>query len=299
MPYRDRLEQRDDAGTDDIVTVASYVTILEAEMSRQYLEAHGVRAFSQDAASFNPLLSVAAGGARVLVRGADEGRARWFLERVSRTPATGREDDDEEGDVRCPRCELTYCFQEKAFSNGAQQLALDSPVLALFVLPFRARRLRWRCHKCLHVWEDAAEGPRRATPLDPDDPRPVFRWRSRRTGLGVMMGLVLMVGVWGIAAAVGAKSLFFLALGLIPLPVGILLGARVVVDVCSAHHCRAVLPAEASECPSCHGTVAGVIEFAHQHHAGAAQFRRELRAAKQARAKKRRAKKRRAPRPDG
>ncbi len=298
MPYRDRLDPDDDADADAVVTVASYVTILEAEMSREYLQAHGVRAFSQEAASFNPLLSVAAGGSRVLVRAADEARARWFLERVARTPATGRDDDDEEGDVRCPRCEQTYCFQEKAFSNTAQQLALRSPVLALFVLPFRSRRLRWRCHKCLHVWDDAAAGPARATPLDPDDPRPVFRWRSHRTGAGLMVGLVLVVGAWGIAAAAGASSPIFLALGLVPLPVGIFLGARVVVDVCSAPHCRAVLPPGADECPSCHGTVAGVIEFAHQHHAEAAQFRRELRAAKQVPGKKRKAKKRKV-RPDG
>ncbi len=279
MPYRDPLELDEDAESGEVVTVAAYVTILEAEMSREYLLAHGVKAFSQEAASFNPLLSVAAGGARVLVRAADEGRARSLLDSVARTPSTSPEDDDEEGDVRCPRCEQAYCFHEKAFGNDVQQLAWQSPVLALFVMPFSSRRVRWRCHKCLYVWDDAAAGPRRATPLGADDPRPVFRWRSRRTGAGVVVGLLLMVGVWGLIAAASSPlpiAPLFLALGLIPLAVSVPVGHRTVVDVCSAPHCRAVLPPDAGECPSCHGLICGVIRFAHEHYVEAADFRREL-----------------------
>src|SRR2546428_6437487 len=103
-PYRDRPQLDGDTERDDVITVATYATTIEAEMSREYLKAHGVEAFTHEAASFNPLMNVAAGGARLLVPSSDEARARWFLERAARTPTTSREDDEEEGEVRCPRC---------------------------------------------------------------------------------------------------------------------------------------------------------------------------------------------------
>jgi hypothetical protein len=280
-PYRERPELTDAPDRGEVITVATYATTVEAEMSREYLKAHGVPASTHEASSFNPLLNVAAGGARLLIRASDEAQARYFLERAARTPTTSREDDDDETDVRCPRCELTYCFQENAFDNETQEDALTSPFLSLFTLPFASRRRRWRCHKCLYVWDDAAEGPKRATSLEPDDPRPVFRWRSHRAGAGLFAGLVLMFAVWGLAAAVGATGpLRWLAvgLGLVPVVMGYRLGRRSVTDVCSAPSCRAVLPPGDEECASCHGSIAGVIEFAHEHHAKAAELRRELRA---------------------
>lgn len=306
-PYRDRLQLDEDTERAEVITVATYATIIEAEMSREYLKANGVKAFTHEAASFNPLINVAAGGARLLVSSSDEARARSLLERAAKTATTNREEDDEEGEVRCPRCELTYCFHEKAFSNEAQQAALTNPVLALFTLPFRSRRKRWRCHKCLYVWDDAGEGPKRATSLDPDDPHPVFRWRSHHTGTGLLVGLVLMFAVCGIAGVAGARGpLFasFLGLGLLPVIVCYRIGRRSVTDVCSAPHCRAVLPLSDEECASCHGSIAGVIQFAHEHHSKAAEFRRELRELKaadekRALAKKGRAKRQRARREDG
>jgi len=283
-PYRERLDPDGDAEEADVITVATYASTIEAEMSREYLSAHGVRAFTHEAASFNPLINVAAGGARLLVSSADEARARLFLERAAKTITTAPEDDDE-GDVRCPRCELTYCFHEKTFSNEAQQAALKSPLLSLFIVPFRSRRMRWRCDKCLYVWDDAGEGPKRATPLDPDDPRPVFRWRSHRTGTGVLVGLLLLLAICGVAGGAGARGavfVVFLGLGATLVIAGYRIGRLSFTDVCSAPHCRAVLPRGQDDCPSCHGAIAGVIQFAHEHHAKAAEFRRELRELKAA-----------------
>ncbi len=294
-PYRERLELDEDGDGDGVVTVGTFQTTVEAEMSREYLKAHGVDAHSHDTASFNPLMNVAAGGARLLVAKRDEARARFFLDRAARTPTTTAEDDAEEGDVRCPRCEQTYCFQESMASHEAHQAAMASPLLALLMMPFRLRKKRWHCHKCQYVWDDAEEGPKRATPLGPDDPRPVFRLRRHRGGTGLFVGLVLMMGITVLLAGLFKSS----GLGFLGFPLGIVAaflayraGRRTITDVCSAPHCRAVLPPGEEECPSCHGFVAGVIRFAHEHYSESAAFRRELRdieAEKAEKAKKKKA----------
>jgi hypothetical protein len=304
-PYRERLP-RDDDGGGDMIAVAAYATVVEAEMSREYLKAHGVKAFTHESASFNPLVNVTAGGVRLVVPEADEARARYFLDRAARTPAN-QPDDGEEGEVRCPRCELTYCFHENALSGGIGKSVSLSPILTLLALPLGLTRKRWRCHKCLHVWDDPNEGPARATPSEPDDPRPVFRLRRRRGGTGLFVGALL--GLALVALASSLRAPFEVGMALLLATVGLAfagykIGRRVFTDVCSAPHCRALLRAGDEECTSCHGAIAGVIDHAHEHYSEAAQFRRDLAALAEGERKKKARKlakggaKKRAPRLD-
>ncbi|MEZ4311166.1 MAG: DUF2007 domain-containing protein [Polyangiaceae bacterium] len=258
-PYREPPPQE---GDDDIVTVATRSSALEAEMAREYLKDHGIVAFSHEAASFNPILNEIAGGARVLVRAADEVRARSLLARAAKAIP---EDDEVDDEVRCPRCELTYCFHETAFQQLRREGTRAGGLALLFAL-LAVSRPRWRCGKCLHVWDDEHEGPRRRTALHPDDPRPVFRWRRRHPGTGLFFGLV--VGFLAGAALAGANVSPYFSLPVLLLPpiVGWFLGRRSVRDICSEPSCRAALPQGAHECPACGGAIAGVIERPHEHY---------------------------------
>jgi Putative prokaryotic signal transducing protein len=272
QPYREPSSMEE--GEDEIVTAATYSTAVEADMARELLKENGIPAFSHEAASFNPLINVAAGGARVLVRASDEARARSLLARVART-ATDDEDDTTEDEVRCPRCELTYCFHESALGSPSLQTAAAGPLVALLLAPLGLTRKRWRCHKCLYVWDDRDAGPRRKTLLHPEDPKPVFRLRRHRAGTGLLAGIVALA--LGMPLLTALKAPPGAGVILLALPIlGYFLGRRAIHDACSEPACRAPLGPDAVECRACRGTVAGVIRGAHEHYSEAAAVRREL-----------------------
>src|SRR5690349_18594056 len=115
-------------GDDEIVTVAAHSIPIEAEMAREYLQSHGITAFVHESAAFNPALSEAMSGSRVVVRSADAARARSLLARVAKVSTTD-EDDGEVGAVRCPRCELTYCFHETLMESVSARRTALHPLL--------------------------------------------------------------------------------------------------------------------------------------------------------------------------
>lgn len=271
-PYRSLPPREGDA---DAVVVGTRRTALDAEMAREYLKSHGIVAGVQEPASFNPIMSEVLGGTRILVRGADAERARSLLARLEKAPVD--EDDGDDGEVRCPRCELAYCFYEKslmssALGSGGAASGL-SALAALVLTPFAKKR--WVCHKCLHVWDDAKAGPARATRLDPDDPRPVFRLRRGRGGTGLFVGLLVMCAGLALIASEGGSTALMIVCAMCPI-VGIWIGRSMTTDVCSAPGCRAELERDASKCPVCGGLIAGVITSAPDHYAEAAAFRRDL-----------------------
>lgn len=223
-------------------------------------------------------------GVRLQVRQGDIERAQELLEV---DPAGERDDGEEAGAVRCPRCELTYCFHERMRLEGSSA----ATALAFIIAPLMFLwKKRWHCHKCGHVWDDPKEGPAEMTKLADDDPTPVFRLRRSRVGMGLFLGL--MVGVFGgmiapglpreISGAVGA-ALFIGG----PL-LGWLIGRAWTYDVCSELRCRTPLTSDRETCPRCNGEIGGVIKTAEEHYAAAADVRREL---ARARARKQPAKK--------
>lgn len=266
------------------VTVARYLDVTEAQLARVRLGGEGIEAFVIEGAGFNPLLSGAVGGVQLQVRERDIDRAREILAEV---PEEADEDSDPYVDgervVRCPRCELEYCFHERA--RVVRNAPMPILVIAnLFVAG--ASTPRWRCRKCEHVWDDPGAGPLQVTRLLPGEPKPVFRLRRGQAGMGLFLGL--MVGFFGTmvigSGAFGREN----AHGVFPVSVlalsglmGWLLGRSMRRDVCSEPSCRAPLPRGAEECPACKGTVSGTIPSAPEHFAAAAEARREIAASRQ------------------
>jgi hypothetical protein len=273
LPYRALTNAP--AGTGDLVTFRRYLDPLAAQLDRTRLSAEGIEAHVIEAASYNPMLGGIGGGTRLQVREGDLTRVETLLhEHPDEAP---RDDGEAAGTVRCPRCELAYCFHERLRVEGSSAASVVafflSPLLLLFVPK------RWHCHKCGHVWSDPEEGPAAMTQLDADDAHPIFRLRRAHAGMGLFIGL--MAGVTGALAvraalpgeAGGLASILLYAGG--PL-LGWLIGRSLRYDVCSEARCRTALTPDREDCPRCKGAVAGVIRSADEHHAAAAEYRREL-----------------------
>ncbi len=103
------------------------------------------------------------------------------------------------------------------------------------------------------------EPDRRARWADAD----TYRVSERRTGLGVLGGLVLGVGALvalALATSGHAAPYLYLIAGLAPLAGGIVLGRRSRFDRCYWGQCLRPLPASAATCPGCGATIAGRFE---------------------------------------
>ena len=270
------------------VTIAKYLDVTEAQLAKVRLGGEDIEAFVIEGAGFNPLLTGAVGGVQLQVRERDIDRARAIL--AETLPEV---DDDPEpapgGErvVRCPRCELEYCYHERARAPGQ---ALGPLIMLAQAFTSSVTPKRWRCRKCEHVWDDADEGPARMTRLEPGDPRPVFRLRRGRGGTGLFLGLMAgFLGTVIVASLVGrisddSRVIAMFAFGLLFFGTPILgwrIGKAARADVCSVPTCRTPLPHEIEECPGCKGTIAGTITSAPEHFSAAADVRRELAASRQ------------------
>ena len=280
------------------VTIAKYLDVTEAQLAKVRLGGEDIEAFVIEGAGFNPLLAAASGGVQLQVRERDIDRARAILAEVQ--PDVDDDPDPSPGGervVRCPRCELEYCYHERARATGQ---ALGPLMMLAQVFSASMTPKRWRCHKCEHVWDDADEGPARMTRLEPGDPRPVFRLRRGRGGTGLFLGLLAgFLGTVIVASLVGRLSddsrmigVFGFGLLFFGTPIlGWRIGRSVRADVCSVPTCRTPLPGELEECPGCKGTIAGTITSAPEHFSAAADVRRELAASRQVKLPRKKTKK--------
>ncbi|WP_437956507.1 DUF2007 domain-containing protein [Sorangium sp. So ce119] len=160
MRSSDRLRGRSQAGSEQLVTVATYSESVEAQMGRSALTAHGVRAFIADehVATLTPHYIGRSLGIRLQVPRADLERAAEIL----RPPAVdddGELDDDEAelDGPKCPACEARYAYREWA---PGQVLV----IIALLGLPLLVLKKRWHCRKCDAYWAPAPAAPRAGNP---------------------------------------------------------------------------------------------------------------------------------------
>jgi hypothetical protein len=273
----------------DIVTVRTYLDPVEAEIAGSLLRTAGIEAFVHESGAFNPLLSATL-GTELRVSDYDLERAREILAAAAEPAPRDEVYEDEPGAVRCPRCELTLCFHERA------RIRTKAPVpaaawLSIPTLLFGPKR--WRCHKCGHVWDDPNEGPQAMTRLLPDDPHPVFRLRRGSPGMGLFVGAGVGLLLAMLFRDSGLAPVLLLAAALL----GWLVGRTRTRDVCSGPDCRSPLGADVETCPRCRGTIAGVVRRAAEHYSAAADFRRDLAQARKRDGRRRARRTKRADRP--
>ena len=150
--------------SNSLVTIATFSQPFEGHIVRTRLESEGIRCFVADehTVAANWFYSNAIGGVKLQVREADQDLARSVVEdalsQLDETqdnavdwsevnPDWTYDDDDEEGQVRCPSCDSTEVYYEK-FSRP---LVFLSILLLGIPIPFLSRR--WNCQSCGHHWK--------------------------------------------------------------------------------------------------------------------------------------------------
>ncbi len=138
--------------TEELVTIATFSTAVEADLARARLESEGIECFLADehTVTVNWLYSQAVGGVKLQVREADAQRAVEILKGTSTLAedAEGRETEETEGaKPRCPRCDSPDVHYER-FSR---RLAFLSWLVLSFPLPFLKRK--WKCENCGYEWK--------------------------------------------------------------------------------------------------------------------------------------------------
>jgi Putative prokaryotic signal transducing protein len=261
-------------GKGALVTFRNYTDPVEAQIARARLSAEGIEAHVLGEGLHNVIMPGSISGIRLQVAEGDVVRVEEILRE---RPGEGARDDGEGGGVvRCPRCELAYCFHEKMRTEG-NSAGTAIIFLAAVIMVFVPKR--WHCHRCGHVWSDPKEGPAEMTKLEAGDPHPVFRLRRTHAGMGLFLGLVAG-GFTGMIAASLPRDLRWIgpiAFCVAPL-LGWIAGRVWRYDLCSDPACRTPLAADREDCPRCGGAIAGVVRSADQHYAAAADFRRDLKA---------------------
>ena len=147
----------------ELVTVATFGEVLEAQMCRATLIAGGVRAFVADehVSTLNPHYVGAASGIRVQVRRLDVERALEILKQPVEEPGEAEdeeaEDPEHDDGPRCPRCEARYSYFE--WSPGQVIVILLFLGIPLFFL-----QKAWHCRRCDHRFLPAPGVERRESP---------------------------------------------------------------------------------------------------------------------------------------
>jgi hypothetical protein len=271
MPYRARPTAP--SGTGELVTFRSYLDPMQAKLDAARLTGEGIETHIFDEGLHNVIVPGTVSGVRLQVRAGDLERATTLID--DQPIERPRDDGEGAGVIRCPRCELAYCFHERMQLEGSSAATAIAFIAAPFMMLLPKR---WHCHKCGHVWDDPKEGPAEMTQLEEGDPHPVFRLRRSHGGMGLFLGLI--AGFLGSVIATGLSRDIGAIIGTVCLfggPIlGVLIGRSLTYDLCSEPSCRTRLPSDREDCPRCKGEIGGVIRSAESHYAAAADFRREL-----------------------
>ncbi|KYF55270.1 hypothetical protein BE04_19530 [Sorangium cellulosum] len=150
------------AGSEQLVTVATYSESVEAQMGRSALSAHGIRAFLADehVATLTPHYIGRSLGIRLQVPSADLERAAEILRPPPVDDDRELDEDDEAAELdgpKCPACGARYAYREWA---PGQIFA----ILLLLGLPLLVLKKRWHCRRCDAYWPPEANAPRRGNP---------------------------------------------------------------------------------------------------------------------------------------
>lgn len=257
------------------VCVRTFSDEVGASLARMQLEHAGIRSWVvEQVGGVDPAMNLAL-GVRLMVAEPDAERAAEVLS--ARAEEAEEEEADEPagaGTVLCPLCEGEYCYRGKPKLMGVSPATGGLLVLLATVGGLLFGRVRWRCERCGHVWDDAGASPARRTRLPPGTPRPTFRMERARGGTGLLAGG--LVGFLGGAPFGGPVAGVLCLVGMV---VGTFVGRAFKHGICSTPDCREPLPPGADACRKCRGIVSGTVRSTEEHYIETARVRRELAAA--------------------
>lgn len=138
---------------DELVTVTTYGSSIEAHMAKNKLESEGILAFlfDENISSLYPLYNVAVGGIKLKTLASDAEKALHVLASDSALPYTS----DQNVTLQCPRCGSTDLTH--AYESGSKLKSFFGFAIAFltFTLPLLAKD-QYQCSKCHFVFQPEA-----------------------------------------------------------------------------------------------------------------------------------------------
>lgn len=145
--------------SDDLITIANFVSLGEAKLAQGKLASEGISAFVCDEHmhGLGWHMGMAMGGIRLQVPDSQVVRALETLDgfEVNDGPAGELDPDEEMEEVACcPECES---LEIREVSNGSpRQIALWSAAIP-FPEPAAETMHRWKCLACGYQWQEVGE----------------------------------------------------------------------------------------------------------------------------------------------
>lgn len=130
---------------DELVTVTTYGTSIEAHMAKNKLESEGILVFlfDENMVSLNPLYSLSVGGIKLKTLASDAQKALTVLQEVNDLPYT----TEQNVEIACPRCgstNLSYAYETE---NKVKSFFGFFLALITFSLPLMAKD-QYQCRNC-------------------------------------------------------------------------------------------------------------------------------------------------------
>ncbi|GAA4303175.1 DUF2007 domain-containing protein [Nibribacter koreensis] len=135
---------------DELVTVSTYSSAIDAHLAKNKLESEGILAFlfDENMVSLNPLYNISIGGIKLKTLESDRAQAEAVLSSLQDQPYTNEQNEV----ITCPQCgseNISYAYDS---SNRLKSFMGFLLALVTFSLPLLSKD-RYTCNQCHHVFQ--------------------------------------------------------------------------------------------------------------------------------------------------
>ena len=135
---------------DELVTISTYSSAIDAHLAKNKLESEGILAFlfDENMVSLNPLYNISVGGIKLKTLQSDRAQALAVLDYVQDQPYTNEQNEA----IACPRCgseNISYAYNS---SNKLKSFTGFLVAFFTFSLPLLPKD-RYTCHQCHLVFQ--------------------------------------------------------------------------------------------------------------------------------------------------
>jgi hypothetical protein len=135
---------------DELVTVSTYSSAIDAHLAKNKLESEGILAFlfDENVMSLNPLYNISVGGIKLKTLESDRAHAQAVLQTLQDQPYTNEQNQV----ITCPKCgsqNISYAYDS---NNKLKSFMGFLVALITFSLPLLSKD-RYICNQCQAVFQ--------------------------------------------------------------------------------------------------------------------------------------------------
>jgi hypothetical protein len=135
---------------DELVTVTTYSSVIDAHLAKNKLESEGILAFlfDENVMSLNPLYNISVGGIKLKTLESDRAQAEAVLTSLQDQPYTNEQNEV----ITCPQCgseNISYAYDT---TDRIKSLFGFLLALVTFSLPLLSKD-KYTCGQCHHVFQ--------------------------------------------------------------------------------------------------------------------------------------------------